>query len=158
MANVAVPTATTYLGGVTAATGLQATMVTACTSIASGSSFTFAPTVMVNNVLTPVVLWVIVGASGAGNFVFTNTQTGGSNLTIAVANSSSYLLGPFDPAVYGASTGVVTCTPTVFTGNSVGAFLLAQPYTSGTLISGLASGQQRALHNPLEQTAGTADF
>jgi len=163
MANVAIPAATAYLGGLTAATGILTAFSGNCTSISSGSSFTFAPVQVVNGVLTPVVLWVIVGAAGAGNFVFSATQPGGSNLTIAVANSASYILGPFDPSVYGEPAsgtypGQVLCTPSVFTGNSVGAFLLATPFLGAMSSVGVVTAAERALHNPFEATAGSPDF
>ena len=95
-----------------------------------------------------VVLRVVVGAAGAGNATVVKTN-GGANTVKAVANSTIYILGPFDPAVYSTASGLVEVDFSVQTGNSVGAYLI--PHYSNVLTP------YRALHNPFQLTAGARD-
>ena len=95
-----------------------------------------------------VILRVVVGASGAGNATVVG-QNGASNKVVAVANSDIYLLGPFDPALYSNSSGLVQVNFSVVTGNSVGVYILPD---NTNVLTGL-----RGLHNPFEMTAGAAD-
>ncbi len=119
------------------------TTVGAPTALGSNTGFTFP------NVPTGlVVVYAVIGPSGAGNFVFTG-YGGHANLTVAVQNQTSHIIGPFDAAWYSDPNGLVHCTPSVITGNSVGVLILPASYPVATY---------RATHCPMEQTTGAGDF
>jgi hypothetical protein len=139
MANVSLPAASSYISDTTlAGTALPATEGT---SLASNTGLMFT-----NTPAGLVVVRVVVGASGAGNATFTNTA-GGANRVVALSNSSVYILGPFDPAVYSNTSGVVNCAFSVVTGNSAGLYWVPANYPFGTM---------RALHDPFNLTAGAS--
>lgn len=75
-----------------------------------------------------VILRIVIGASGAGNLVFIAQRTiesfAATVTTIAVANSTSYLFGPFSPADFNDVNGLFNATLSVVTGNSVGVYQL----------------------------------
>lgn len=137
MANLALGLPTKALGGITAVAGLQPAAETA---LGANTGFTFS-----NNGL--VLVRLVVGASGAGNLQFVAT-VGSQPAVIAVANSSVYIFGPFDPAVYSDSTGTVTGTLSVQTGNSVGVYSVPASMWIRTY---------RGLHNPFQTVQGATD-
>jgi hypothetical protein len=91
------------------------------TSLASNTGFSFP-----NN--GAVLLRVCIGASGAGNLGFVlQRQVEGqaaTAFTIAVANSTNYLFGPFSPNDFNDVNGLFQGTLSVQTGNSVGVYIL----------------------------------
>lgn len=148
MANLVLTAATLKPFGLTAGTALTAA---AETSLATFTGFQFP-----NNPAGLVVVHLVVGASGAGNVTFT-AQQGSQPAAIAVANSSAYFFGPFDPSVYSDPTGTVFATISVVTGNSVGVYLLGSPGL--TLLTTFGGNQgNRALHNPFEMVVGATDY
>lgn len=94
-----------------------------------------------------VVVRIVIGASGAGNVTFVG-RNGNPNVVKAVANSSVYLYGPFDPAQFSDVNGMVTVNFSVQTGNSIGVYLVPAKDPLTTF---------RALHNPFQTTHGAAD-
>lgn len=94
-----------------------------------------------------VICRIVIGASGAGNATLLG-QLGAANVVKALSNSNVYLWGPFDPALYSNSAGLVQINFSVLTGNSVGVYLLPALHP-------LAS--YRALHNPFELVHGASD-
>lgn len=139
MANAILPAATTFITDTTlAGTALPAAEGT---SLATFTGFQFTP--------SPdglVVVRITVGAAGAGNATF-SLASGGTRV-VALANSTSYILGPFDPAVYSVGAGIVSCAVSVVTGNAAGLYLVPASYP---LVS------MRGLHNPFEMVPGTVD-
>lgn len=94
-----------------------------------------------------VVCRIVIGASGAGNATLLG-QAGAANVVKALSNSSIYLWGPFDPALYSNSAGLVQINFSVQTGNSIGVYLLPALHPLASF---------RALHNPFEMVAGATD-
>lgn len=94
-----------------------------------------------------VVCRIVIGASGAGNATLLG-NLGAANVVKALSNSTIYIWGPFDPAVYSNNAGLVQINFSVQTGNSVGVYLLPALHP-------LAS--YRALHNPFQMTHGASD-
>ena len=124
-------------------TGTSKVLPASETALSANTGCTF-----VNSPEDAVVLRVVVGASGAGNATVLG-QNGVSNKVVAVANSTIYLLGPFDPALYSNASGLVQVNFSVQTGNSVGVYILPHP---NNVLTGYKS-----LHNPLEMTVGATD-
>lgn len=89
------------------------------TSIGANTGFSFP-----NN--GAVILRVVVGVSGAGNLgINIQKQVEGqavAAISLALSNSTSYLLGPFKPSDFNDPNGLVQCTLSVQTGNSVGVY------------------------------------
>lgn len=118
--------------------------VSGLTIPASGTSLaTFTGFTVPNNGLVAVI--VFVGASGAGNLQFLTQRGASQPAAIAVANSTNYIFGPFDPNLYSDVNGLLNATLSVVTGNSVNAYVL--PTTAGF----------RATHNPFENNLTFAD-
>jgi hypothetical protein len=127
MASVPLAAPVTFLGstsgglaGVSPATGLilpaaEATVLTGFT----GWSVPNNGTVMVR---------LVVGAAGAGNVTLAvqriSEGQASPGLVIAVANSTTYLWGPFSQADFNDINGLLQFTISVVTGNSVGAYQL----------------------------------
>lgn len=139
MANIALPAATAYISDLTlTGTALPAAETTSLAA-STGLSFTNAPEGL-------VVVRLTVGAAGAGNATF--SLANGGTRVVAVANSTNYVFGPFDPAVYSNSVGAVNCALSVVAGNAAGLYLVP---------AGVAFATMRALHNPFELVAGSQD-
>jgi hypothetical protein len=137
MANVSLPTATGYITDYTlAGTALPATEGT---SVSSGTGLMFT-----NSPEGLVVVRITVGASGAGNATFTNTN-GGANKVVALSNSTTYILGPFDPETYSNASGIVNCALSVVTGNAAGLYWVPANYPFAAM---------RGLHDPFNLTPG----
>jgi hypothetical protein len=138
MANLVIANATVYIAD---PTNLAGTVLPAAeTALTGKTGFQFQ-----NNPAGAVVVRIVVGASGAGNLQLV-AATGAQPSVVALANSTTYIFGPFDPAVFSSPTGLVQATLTVVTGNSVGIYLL--PGQTGF----------RALHNPFESVVGASDY
>jgi len=111
---------------------------------ASGTSLaTFAGFSVPNNGAVMLIVWV--GASGAGNLQFLTQRGQTQPAAIAVANSTNYIFGPFDPALYSDGGGLLQATISVVTGNSVAAYALA------------STASFRAVHNPFQNVLTSAD-
>jgi hypothetical protein len=148
MANLTLTAATLKPFGLTAASGLLPASETALTGF---TGFQFP-----NNPAGLVIVHLVVGSAGTGSLQFI-AQVGSNPAAITVANSSSYLFGPFDPSIYSDPTGTVFATLSVVTGNSVGIYLLNNP--GQTLLTAFGQNEGfRALHNPLEMTVGATDW
>jgi hypothetical protein len=146
MANVALSAPTLTLGGITAAAGLLG----AGTSINAATGITIAG----NNGLLLLNI-ITVSSGGSSNFQFSCPNSANNPAAITLAASSSYWFGPFDPAVYNWPTGTTNGGLVVITGTIASVANTAQVFyipASKTL-----SGYQ-SLHNPFEQTLGTADL
>jgi hypothetical protein len=142
MALLALSAASTYIADQTLAAG---TVLPASeTSLASNTGLTFP-----NSPSGLVLLRVVVGSAGAGNVTFVDPSSSAGNIVVAVANSTSYLFGPFAEGTFDAGTGLVQVNFSVVTGNSAGVYLI----DAATPVSGY-----RALHNPFEKTAGAPDW
>lgn len=89
-----------------------------------------------------LMLVIFVGASGAGNATFV-CPSYGSNIVIALSNWTTYLFGPLNSGALVNSSGLVQVNMSVFTGNSVAAYI---------------PPGGNALHMPMEQAAGVADY
>lgn len=75
-----------------------------------------------------IVVHLSIGASGAGSvtvpFQFTVEGAALTALTVAVSNSSSYLLGPYSPSKHNDSSGLCHLDISVQTGNYYALYLL----------------------------------
>lgn len=133
MSVVALSAPSTTLGGVG---GLA--IPASGTTLAGNTGFTVP-----NNGAVYVI--VFVGASGAGNVQFLTQRGANQPAAVAVSNSTNYIFGPFDPALYSDGSGLLNATVSVVTGNSVSAFVW--PTQLGF----------RGVHNPFENTLTAAD-
>jgi hypothetical protein len=142
MALLALTAATAYIADSTLAAGLV--LPATETSLASNTGLTFP-----NLPSGLVLLRVVVGSGGAGNLTFVAPGNSAANIVTAVANSTSYLFGPFSQATFGTSAGLIQVNFSVVTGNSAGVYLIdaAAPLAA-----------YRTLHNPFEKVAGTPDW
>ena len=117
MTTLALAAPTTPICGGNAATVLPATE----TPLGTNTGFSFP-----NN--GSVVLRVCIGAAGAGNLTLTIQKTVEGQtpppITIAVANSTNYQLGPFRPSDFNDANGLFQGALSVQTGNSVGVYSL----------------------------------
>jgi hypothetical protein len=141
---LAAPTLTIGLP-LTAANGVYAQGATEAGNLATGSStgFTFP-----NTPAGLVIVRFVTGSGGTGSLQFIAT-VGANPAAITVANSTTYLFGPFDPAVYSSVAGIVTATISNYTVNSVGVYILP----ASVPVAGF-----RATHNPLELVPGATDW
>jgi hypothetical protein len=120
MARTLLPAPTVNLsGGANAGTILPATEPTNLTGF-TGVNF-------VNN--GAVVLRLVVGASGVGNITFNFTRTTEGQLpapfVVAVANSTTYLFGPFSPSDFNDVNGLIQIDKSgTVTGDSAGLYIL----------------------------------
>jgi hypothetical protein len=75
-----------------------------------------------------VIFRAVIGGAGAGNITFVLNRTVEGQVpaafVVAVANSTSYLFGPFSPADFNDANGNVDANFSVQTGNSVGVYIL----------------------------------
>jgi len=77
-----------------------------------------------------VLIRVTIGAAGAGNLAFICQQKlfgallATTTFQTAVANSTSYILGPFSPSSFNDANGLLQATLSVVTGNYVGVYQL----------------------------------
>lgn len=138
--SLAAPTGT-YIGGITAALGL----IGAGTTYGSGETYFTAAG---NNGL--LLVQVVVGSSGTGTLQFTCPNSANNPAAITVADSDTYLFGPFDPAVYNWPVGstypqLVYATLPGASGTSVASFYMN---ASAPLVS------YRGTHNPFDTAAG----
>jgi hypothetical protein len=142
MALLALTAPTGYIADATLAAGII--LPASETSLASNTGLTFP-----NSPSGLVLLRVVVGSGGAGNLTFVSPSNSSNNVVTAVANSTSYLFGPFSQALFGNSAGLVQVNFSVVTGNSAGVYLIdaATPLAA-----------YRTLHNPFEKVAGTPDW
>lgn len=117
MARTLIPAPTLFIGpGPGASLALPA---------AEGTSLaTFTGLNFVNNGAT--LLRVVVGGAGAGNLTifFTRTVDGAlpAAIVLALANSTTYLLGPWGPSNYNDANGLIQMDMSVVTGNTAGLY------------------------------------
>jgi hypothetical protein len=120
MARTALPAATVSIGGgASAGTILPATEPTNLTGF-TGVNFA-------NN--GAVLLRLVVGAAGVGNVTFNFSRTTEGQLpapfVVAVANSTSYIFGPFSPSDFNDANGLIQIDKSgTVTGDSAGLYLL----------------------------------
>ncbi len=146
MANLVLTAPTLTIGlPLTAANGVYAQGATESGNLATGSStgFTFP-----NVPAGLVIVRFVTGSAGTGSLQFIAT-VGSNPAAITVANSTTYLFGPFDPAVYSNAAGVVSATISNYTGNYVGVYILPASAPPAGF---------RATHNPLELVPGATDW
>lgn len=116
----------------TAPTAKVATGVTATALATSGTAANDTMTVPNDG---RVVLLVFVGSAGTGTLTVSHND-GSADDVITIANSTTLILGPFNPAVVNDNSGLMTIAFSVKTGNSVKALVLPANARSG------------AVHNP----------
>jgi hypothetical protein len=119
MARTTLPAATVSIaGGPNSGTILPAAEPT---SLATFTGLNFA-----NN--GAVLLRVVVGAAGAGNLTVNFTRTTEGQLpaafVTALANSNTYIFGPFSPSDLNDGNGLVQIDMSVVTGNTAGLYTL----------------------------------
>lgn len=117
MTTLALPAASVNLGS--GITGF--TIPAAETALASNTGFSIP-----NDGRT--VIHICVGASGAGNLsMVIQRQVEGvtpAAVVVALSNSTQYLFGPFSVQDFNDVNGLLQCTLSVQTGNSVGGYHL----------------------------------
>jgi len=145
MAVLALTAASVYISDVTLASGV--TLPASENALTGKTGVTFP-----NQPAGAVVLRVVVGGAGAGN-VTVNGQNKNPNKVIAVSNSTVYIFGPFDPALYSDQSGLVHVDFSVVTGNSVGVYRI--PAIAGVVTT---VGASSTLHNPFESVTGASDW
>lgn len=120
MARTTLPAATVSIGPGPGTTGTILPAAEA-TSLATFTGLNF-----VNNGAT--LLRLVVGASGAGNLTiyFTRSIDGAAvgSWVVPVANSTTYLLGPWGPSNYNDASGLIQMDISVVTGNTAGLYIL----------------------------------
>lgn len=141
MTSVALAAPSVNVSGLTAALALVPTGTT------YGSAATFFTAAGNNGLLC---IWVTVGSSGTGTLQFMCPVSANNPAAITVADSDTYLFGPFDPAIYNWPTGsahpdLVYATLPGATGSTV-----ASAYMSAA--SALVSA--RGAHNPFQTGTG----
>jgi hypothetical protein len=153
MANVALATPTLTLGGTTPTLGLLG----AGTAVNGSSSLTIAG----NNGL--VLLNFITAAVTSSTAVTVVAPNSANNLVIGtLAVSSSYWLGPFDPAIFNWPTGAaaqsgVTVAGLLYITGTFGA--VANTAQVFYLPAGKTLVGYQSLHNPFDGgTAGNQDY
>lgn len=110
---------------------------------ASAASFTCTG----NNGL--LLLYFVIGSSGTGTLQFTCPIAANQPAAITVANSGTYFFGPFDPAIYNTTAGLLGGTLAGASGTTIAAYYLPARYA----LQGMDG-----MHNPFETTPFVPDW